>query len=321
MPSTFLITGGAGLIGMALARRLVERGERVAIVDVEGSQDRVTRVLGELAKDVKVLEGDLADVEFTRRALANGSAETVVHLASLLGAVGNVDPVGATRTNCVGTAQVLEACSLWDTRRVVLASSIAVYGSDNDYERTDFPLTEDAPRLLAPGEPVYAGSKVFIEALGRHYARSSELTVCGLRPSVVFGAGRPISRIIDEPALGKPVKIADLARNTRLSYVYVEDVAAQFEALCGIPGELLVDAPFFNTGGEETTLGSIAEIVARQVTGATIDLADEGPEDILGCPAKVSDAALRSLGISRTFSLEEGIAHEINEARRLAVAA
>ena len=96
----------------------------------------------------------------------------VVHLAFVLGAVGEAEPERATRVNVLGTVNALEAARLTGVPRVLLASSIAVYGSDDQYTPAELPLREDAARHVCRTTLIYGGGKLYTEHLAHVYART-----------------------------------------------------------------------------------------------------------------------------------------------------
>ena len=122
----YLVTGGGGFIGSHLVRTLVRRGERVRVLDngFSGSRDRVADVLD----DVEWVDGDIRDLETVRRACQG--VEVVLHHAAVASPVRSIaEPLMAHDVNVTGTLHVLIAAHQMGVRRVVFASSAAVYGN------------------------------------------------------------------------------------------------------------------------------------------------------------------------------------------------
>jgi nucleoside-diphosphate-sugar epimerase len=316
-----LITGGTGLIGACLAEKLLARGDRVVLLDQSPAEWRI-RHLTEVAGDrLSVVRGDVCSLVDLLDALRSQGASAIVHLAYVLGAESNASPELATRVNIVGTANVLEAARLAGLERVLLASSIAVYGSDDRYPPAALPLREEAPLYVAEGLPIYGGGKVYLEHLGTHYARRYGLGVAGLRPSIVYGWGRQrgasvfAGALVDRAAVGEPVTVG--FGDAWVSLVYVEDVAEQFLALLDADSASFARRKFFNTGGDTCTVRELVETVRRLLPDAQIEVQSAGERDVAGLAASVSDAALREeLGVHRKFTpLEVGLRAHINVAR------
>lgn len=319
---TTLITGGTGLIGVALAERLLARGERVVLFDAAPAAWRVRELVAAGGPRLGVVRGDVTSLVDLLDAARAHDVRAIVHLAYVLGAESNAMPELATRVNMLGTANVLEAARFSGARRVLLASSIAVYGADETYPPDRLPVREDAPLHVAAGLPIYGGGKVYLEHLGAHYAARYGLEVAGLRPSIVYGWGRQrgasafSGELVDRAALGEPVTVG--FGDARVSLVYVEDVAAQFLALLDADAGRLERRRFFNTGGDTCTVRELADTVRRLLPGAHVEVQSAGERDVAGLVASVSDRALvETIGVRRQYTpLEAGVRHHIEVARR-----
>ena len=307
-----LITGGTGLIGATLAEQLLAAGDRVVLFDIALPETRVAP-LRRHGERLQLVRGDvqaLAELVSTIRA---HQVNAVVHLAYVLGAAGNSEPERATRVNVVGTTNALEAARLTGVSRVLLASSIAVYGSDDQYAASELPLREDAARHVCRTLPIYGGGKLYTEHLAQAYARAYGLVVGGLRPSVVYGPGRDsgasafLNEVIEKPALGQPISVG--FGDARISFVHVEDVAGQFRALLVCDPEVFARRRFFNTGGDTATVRELAATVERIVPGARIAVSANGERDLGGLVSRVSDRSLEeAAGYKRRLSpLDAGV--------------
>ena len=173
----YLITGGAGFIGSHLAERLVDRGDRVVLLDnlSTGSIANI-RKLKESARLVYHLDG----IE-NRQLLAElvDDADVIVHLAAAVGVKLIVEsPVRTIETNVNGTQMILEAASK-KKKLVVTASTSEVYGKN-----TNVPFKEDADLVLGPttkGRWSYAASKALDEFLALSYWKEKKLPVIVVR--------------------------------------------------------------------------------------------------------------------------------------------
>ena len=169
----FLITGGAGFIGSHLAERLLDRGDRVVLLDnlSTGSVENIRHL-----KSSPSLQYHLDNIE-NRQLLAElvDDADVVVHLAAAVGVKLIVEsPVRTIETNVNGTQMILEAAC--KKRKLVLtASTSEVYGKS-----TNIPFREDADLVLGPttkGRWSYAASKALDEFLALSYWKEKKLPV------------------------------------------------------------------------------------------------------------------------------------------------
>ncbi|HKI90847.1 MAG TPA: NAD-dependent epimerase/dehydratase family protein, partial [Gaiellaceae bacterium] len=168
MPESILITGGAGFIGSHLADRLLADGHRVRALDNLTPQVHGTGGPPPyLSSDAELVVGDVRDPDAVRRAL--DGVDSVVHLAARVGVGQSMYEVAAyTAENSAGTAVLLEALVERPVRKLVVASSMSIYGEGlyrsedgcvlEAAERTREQLERDEWEPLGPGgerlEPV-----------------------------------------------------------------------------------------------------------------------------------------------------------------------
>jgi UDP-glucose 4-epimerase len=269
---------------------------------------------------VDVVRGTVVNLHEILEPMKKFKVNKIIHLAYFLGAESNVNPLGATYVNTVGTMNIYEAARLMECDRVCTASSIAVYGCDDEYDASELPLTEDAPAKLAKGVLTYSAGKVYMEALGELYRNQYGIFVCGLRPSIVYGWGRLTGAtafagdLIEKPAKGEPAKTA--GGNAKVSLVYNDDVVAEWVTLHDANKSKFKHF-FYNTGGETTTVWGIGETVKKLIPNAKITV-DRGPEKYaVGLAATVSDKFIgQELGFKRKFTpLEVGVEAMIKDVR------
>ena len=174
-----LVTGGAGFIGHHLAGALLDMGHEVVIIDdfSTGSQERVE----ERAAGARVVEGDIRDPGALAR--ATDGVELVFHLAAVASVTRSIaDPLHVEDVNVGGTLCVMRAAADAGVRRVVFASSCAVYG-----DATQLPVSEDQlPRPLSP----YAVTKLAAESYVHVLGAMAGVETVSLRYFNVFGAGQ-----------------------------------------------------------------------------------------------------------------------------------
>lgn len=216
-----LVTGGAGFIGSHLVEALLEYGYSVRVLD-----DLSTGKLSNLPIDrchLTLVVGDVADASTVARAMKDCTA--VVHLAAVASVQASVDdPIGTHQSNFIGTLNICEAMRQAGVRRVVYASSAAIYG--NNGEGTA--ISEDTPKNpLTP----YAADKLASEHFLDFYRRQHGLEPVILRFFNIYGPRQdpssPYSGVISifsERAQKKlPITVYGDGEQTR-DFVYVDDL-------------------------------------------------------------------------------------------------
>lgn len=214
----YLVTGGAGFIGSHIVEALLSAGHNVRVVDnfSTGKHDNLAGL------DIELFEGDIRDRALLLKALEG--VQTVFHEAAFVSVPKSMlEPMECFAVNQTGTENVLESARKQGVKRVVLASSAAVYGDSNA-----MPLKEDS--RLFPLSP-YAVSKRVTEIYAELYTRSFGLEVVALRyfnvygprqrPDSMYAAAVPIftRNLVD----GKPVIIFGDGGQTR-DLVHVSDI-------------------------------------------------------------------------------------------------
>jgi UDP-glucose 4-epimerase len=263
----FLITGGAGFIGSHLAERILERGDRVVLLDnlSTGSIENIRHIKGS-----DRLTYHLDNIE-NRQLLAElvDDADVIVHLAAAVGVKLIVEsPVRTIETNVNGTQMVLEtACK---KRKLVLtASTSEVYGKN-----TNVPFHEDADLVLGPttkGRWSYAASKALDEFLALSYWKEKKLPVIVVRlfntvgPRQTGRYGMVLPNFVSAALDGKPIGVYGTGKQSRCFC----DVRDTVEALLR-----LIDTPqsvgqVVNVGNtEEISIEALAHLV-KQRTAST----------------------------------------------------
>jgi UDP-glucose 4-epimerase len=216
-----LITGGAGFIGSHLCDALLDKGYAVRIVDDLSTGKRANLRLDH--PKLELLEGDVADAALVARAASGCRA--VVHLAAVASVQASVDdPVKTHQSNFIGTLNVCEAMRLNGVRRVLFASSAAVYGNNGEGQS----IVEDTPK--APLTP-YAVDKLASEQYLDFYRRQHGLEPVVFRFFNIFGPRQdpssPYSGVIsifsERATQGKPITVFGDGEQTR-DFLYVGDL-------------------------------------------------------------------------------------------------
>ncbi len=263
-PKTWIITGGAGFIGSHLAKELLKRGQKVVIFDNFSSSDG--SLLKPVQKQVKIINGDVRDFAAVIKAVKG--ADYVLHHAALVSVPQSVkEPQLTKEINTDGTFNVLFAARMAKVKRVVFASSSAVYGNN-----AKIPNKESAkPNPSSP----YAQTKLQGEALCKMFYRFYGLECVILRYFNVFGTGQNpnspyaavIAKFADCLKAGLPLTIHGDGKQSR-DFVFIDDVvkANLLAAIKIEAGEVYNVA-----GGKAYTLLQLAAIM-HKVTGIKSDI-------------------------------------------------
>ncbi len=294
----FLITGAAGFLGSALANQLAREGHQVRGID-----DLSTGDPNSLSPDVHFTRGDVNDRPKLWTLLQE--VDCVYHMAARISVPESIlYPREYNTSNVGGTVSLMEAMRDVGIRRVVLASSGAIYG-DQDLQ----PLTEgQTPRPQSP----YAVSKLAAEYYVRTIGSLWGIETVSLR---IFNAYGPGQRL---PASHPPVVPYFLRQATRSGtlvihgdgnqtrdYVYVEDVVSAMIAAATAPN---INGLVINVGsGEETSLKSLSRLVLEVAGGeASVIYNSQTSSGVSRLCADLS-LAKQKLNYKPAFSLENGL--------------
>jgi len=173
---TYLITGGAGFIGSALAHELVARGERVRVLDnlATGNKKNLADIVGR----VEFVAADICDLPAVERAMQG--VDYVLHQAALPSVPRSVqDPLSSHRANADGTINVLWAAKQAGVKRLVYAASSSAYGDTPTLPKVESMI----PNPLSP----YAVNKLLGEYYNKVFHRCYGLETVSLRYFNIFG--------------------------------------------------------------------------------------------------------------------------------------
>ena len=250
-----LITGGAGFIGSHLADALLAKGCTVRVLD-----NLSTGKPENLPMDhsrIELIEGDVADAALVQRCMQGCRA--VVHLAAVASVQASVDdPVSTHQSNFIGTLNVCEAMRTHGVKRVLFASSAAVYGNNGE----GLAIDEETPK--APLTP-YAVDKLASEQYLDFYRRQHALEPAILRFFNVFGPRQdpssPYSGVISiftqRAQQGLPISVFGDGEQTR-DFFYVGDLVVLL--MQGLLNEQVVSDPL-NVGWSQAV--SLNQLLAE----------------------------------------------------------
>jgi UDP-glucuronate 4-epimerase len=308
MQERFIVTGASGCIGAWVVRNLVRENVPVCIVDRDPNLRRLQLIMSpDELKRIRLENGDIADLSFLERALHDFGATHIIHLAALQLPFCKEDPPKGALVNVVGTVNVFEVAKRLGLRKVVYASSAAVYGLSDEY------LPEALPHE-APLHPRshYGVYKQANEGSARVYWMDDGIPSIGLRPYVVYGPGRdqgmtstPTKAML-AAARGEPYHIS---YGGRCGLQYADDVAKAFikAARADFQG-----AEAFNIGGRSVSMEEVVETIEAVVPSqkGTITFEDKPlpfPEEmdnsqLVACIGPLHETSLRD-GVSETIAI------------------
>jgi nucleoside-diphosphate-sugar epimerase len=311
---SFLITGGTGFIGSALVKALLKAGARVRVLDnnSRGSREK----LGEAAKDVEIMEGDIRDPEVVRRAVRG--VESVYHLAAVNGTEYFYSkPEFVLEVAVKGIVNVIDACLAEGVRDFGLASTSEVYQTPSVV-----PTPETVP-LIVP-DPLnarysYAGGKIVSELMAINYGRKHFERVVIFRPHNVYGPNMGWEHVI--PQLIKRLEglaekksagpillpIQGTGQESR-SFVYIDDMIDGILELMEKGKHLEI----YHIGTEdEVTVENLAKEIGKQF-GLAVEVSPGAlsPGGTLRrCP---NISKMRALGYAPKISLTEGLGRTVH---------
>ena len=301
------VTGGAGFIGSHTVDRLLGDGHRVVVLDDFRTGKRANLAHHAGSDRLDIVACDVSHGIFAALAPItgrHGPVERIVHLAAQVSVVHSVqNPLVDMQVNYGGTLHVLEYARAAGVRKVVFASSAAVYG-----DVAALPVGEDAPtRPVSP----YGIDKLASEHALDYYAAVHGVPVTSLRFFNVYGPRQdpssPYSGVIsifaDRARAGRPLTIFGDGGQTR-DFVYVGDVVRAIVAALGDRASRVVAN--VGTGGEITVLELARAIVDLCGGKSPIEHAPSRAGEILKSRARV-DRLSEALGVVAQTQLVDGL--------------
>ncbi len=305
-----LITGGAGFIGSAIARQLIDRGDKIVLIDNFNDyydpalkRDRIKAILGD--SPFSLYEGNIQDLEFADSVFEKEMPNKVIHLAAMAGVRSSLeDPLLYEEVNVRGTNVLLEMAVKYDVENFVYASSSSVYGNNKKV-----PFSEK-DRVDTPISP-YAATKRATELIAHTYSHIHKLNTTGLRFFTVYGPwGRPDMALFlftDKILKGEQIDVYNFGKMTR-NFTYIDDIVSGTIAVL----DANFECEIMNIGGDkEETLLRFIEVIEENVgIEAKKNLMPIQPGDV---PSTVADISkLRKLGWEPNIRIEEGIKNFVN---------
>ena len=301
-----LVTGGLGLIGHNVVKRLQDQGHLVSIMDTKTNygiipQDEIDYLMAErrkkIAEDSYIYDRDICDAQSVDHVFNVEQPEIVIHMASFpRQKVVNANPAWGSRVMSEGLLNLLEASNKYDVRKFIYISSSMVYGDFNDDVTEDYNCKPQGQYGILK----YAG-----EWLVKDYTRRTNLVHTIIRPSAVYGEldveDRVIAKFMLTAMRGGTLNVN--GANETLDFTYVEDAAD------GIVGAALSDntenKTYNITKSHSRTLLDAAQLAVKYAGKGTINVRDKDA-DFPSRGALNIDAARRDFGYDPKVDVEEG---------------
>jgi UDP-glucose 4-epimerase len=271
----YLLIGGNGVIGHFVARRLVGEGHRPIVMSRGGDTTLISDILDQCVN----VRADMTDRAALDNIVGSNGVTHIVHLGAALPSVTEVDPIAATRLNIEGTVNVLEAAKTHGVKRVVMASTKAVYGRVSGQHAA--PTYLPVPETAADPVTVYGITKRTCELLGRWYQKTHGIEFIALRFAATIGPGKiarhggsysRYSVVVENAMAGKPVDIPSGADE-------VCDLLYNDEAARGVICALHASQPLHDiyniATGTGFTMRQYAEAVRRLYPDADISIGNK----------------------------------------------
>lgn len=265
---TSLVTGGAGLLGAALVRKLLADGKEMPVVlDIAGSPDR----LKDVADKFQYIQGDLGNFSQMLSVVKEVKPSRIYHIGAFLGQAAEDNPAGAIQINVLGTFYMLEAARLFDVPQFLFASSTSIFAQD---------LPERMLRDHYPKSPFafYGLTKFFNEGTGLFFRRKYGVDFRAIRYPSIVGPGlraggmlNYTSAMIDYGMRGEPCTV-DVDPDTTVAVVHIVDAARAMVELANAPAEFIKTVNYLIDGVKPVlTAAEMADKVRAKIPGARID--------------------------------------------------
>lgn len=304
--TSILVTGGLGLIGHNVVKRLQDMGHLVSIMDTQTNygiipQDEIDYLMSERIKKLKegdyCYDYDISDSKSVDHVFNVEQPEIVIHMASFpRQKVVNANPAWGSRVMSEGLLNLLEASHKYDVRKFIYISSSMVYGDFTD------DVTEDA---VCKPQGQYGIMKLAGEWLVKDYSRKTNLIHTIIRPSAVYGPldveDRVIAKFMLTAMRGGTLNVN--GANETLDFTYVDDAA---DGIVAAALSSNTNNKTYNiTKSHSRTLLEAAQLALKLAGGGTLVVKDKDA-DFPSRGALNIDAARRDFGYDPKVDVEEG---------------
>ncbi len=300
-----LITGGAGFIGSAVAKKLMDRGDQIVIIDNFNNyydpklkEDRIRIFLK--GYKFKLYRGDIRNYKLLEKIFKKEKIDKIVHLAAMAGVRYSIEnPFVYADVNVMGSLNLLELAVKYKIKNFIFASSSSVYGGN---KKLPFSESDSVDKPIA----MYAATKKADELMAHVYNHIYGLNIIALRFFTVYGPwGRPdmaLFKFTKNIFNNKPIDVYNYGKMTR-NFTYIDDIVlGVLTVLDKCKGYDIV-----NIGGDR------AEKLTRYIEVIEENIGKKAKKKMLpmqmgDVPATVADIRkLRKLGWKPTTRIEKGI--------------
>jgi UDP-glucose 4-epimerase len=315
-----LVTGGLGVNGSWVTRKLVERGLRPLVLDTGKDLSLVADIAGKF--DLAAV--DITNFEAVAAFLAGQKPDAIIHLAAYIAPDMDVQPFRSFEVNARGTVNLMEGAVRSNIKRFIYASSRSVYGElPADVGAAGYrPVEEDYIRRPFGA---YGVTKLASETMGSVYRTSFGLEFAALRFAGIYGPGKQArhgklalrSRLVEDPFRGNPVSVP-AGGDQQDDMIYVDDVAEGLVQAALV--KQLPHSAYNVASGLGQTIKQFADAVRKAIPQAKIEVGDG--LNYYGTPVNTYaifdiSRARRDFGFNPRFSLISGIADYVERLRRM----
>jgi len=304
-----LVIGGAGFIGSYVVQNLLAKGHHPVIFDFLTDKNALQKICGpDEIDNVDLVYGDVADLASLARAVKEYQIDSMVHLAAWQIPGCNANPTKAITINGIGFNNTLEVAALFDVRRLVWASSNAVFGSPDSHDADLLPNDE-----FHRPNTVYGALKTLNEYMAGHFYDTRGVDSIGLRFGLVYGFGRMrgastfASAMIEKSALGEPCDVDN--GDAVVDWFYAEDAGQLvMAALEADP----TPTRAYNVSGDLRGVKEAADYLTENIPDAQLTIK---PGTINANWNLDSTRLKKEIGFEHRYSMEEGIQDAVARVR------
>jgi nucleoside-diphosphate-sugar epimerase len=305
-----LVIGGAGFIGSYVVQNLLAAGHHPVIFDFITDKNALQKVCGpDEIENVDLVYGDVADLASLARAVKEYKIDSMVHLAAWQIPGCNNNPTKAITINGIGFNNTLEVAALYDVKRLVWASSNAVFGSPADHHVDLLPNDE-----YHKPNTVYGALKTLNEYMAGHFYQTRGVDSIGLRFGLVYGFGRMrgastfASAMIEKSALGEPCDVDN--GDAIVDWFYAVDAGQLVMAALQAPQTA---ARSYNVSGDLRGVKEAADFLTANIPGTQLTIK---PGTINANWNLDSTLLKEEIGFEHRYSMEEGIRDAVARVRQ-----